>query len=68
MEEWRYSSSILNLDIRQELVVSFTPLPLHPWETTHTTHFAGDWVKFRREKEIFVLTGNRTPTPRSSRP
>jgi hypothetical protein len=32
MEEWEYSSTILDLGIRWRRVIKFTPLPLYPWE------------------------------------
>jgi hypothetical protein len=31
MEEWRYSSTILDLGIRWRWVVSFMPQPFSPW-------------------------------------
>jgi hypothetical protein len=34
MGEWRYRSTILDLDIRWRRVVSFTPLPLYPKGTS----------------------------------
>jgi hypothetical protein len=47
MGEWSYSSTILDLDTRWRLVVSFTPRPLYPWERSPCTHWMRDWVDRR---------------------
>jgi hypothetical protein len=44
MGEWKYSSTILKLDIRWRWVVSFTPQPLYPGETAPGTLWIGGWV------------------------
>jgi hypothetical protein len=42
--EWRYCSTILNLDTRWRLVVNFTLLPLYPRENSPVTRWIGGWV------------------------
>jgi hypothetical protein len=44
MEEWRYSSTILDLGTIWGWVVSFTSLQLYPGERAPGTHWIGGWV------------------------
>jgi hypothetical protein len=57
MGEWRYSSTILDLDTRWSWVVSFTPRPLYPEEKAHSTYWIRGvvgpktiWTLWRGEK------------------
>jgi hypothetical protein len=69
MEEWRCSSTILDLDTRWKQYVSFMFRPRYPGEKFLGTHWVGGWVgprvgldsvKERREKFIGSV-GNQTP-------
>jgi hypothetical protein len=44
MGEWTYGSTILDPGTRWRSTVSFTPLPLYPWEGAPGTHWIGGWV------------------------
>jgi hypothetical protein len=52
MREWRYSSTILKLDIRWRWVVSFTPWPIYPLEIIPGTYCIGGWMGLRAGLEI----------------
>jgi hypothetical protein len=44
MGEWRYSSTVLDLDIRSRWVASSTPRPLCPWGIVPGIHWIGGWL------------------------
>jgi hypothetical protein len=63
MGEWRYSSTILDLETRWRWVISFTFLPLHPRGKIPGIHWRGGWEGPRtgqdtvEERKMFLLPG-----------
>jgi hypothetical protein len=60
MEEWKYSSVILDLGARWRSVVSFRTYLLYSRRYSHYTHWKGGWVGPRAtpnatEKRKFLL-------------
>jgi hypothetical protein len=65
MVEWRYSSTILDVDSRCRLVINFMPLTLYSREKeAPSAHWIGSWVGFKASlraveyRKISFSTGN----------
>jgi hypothetical protein len=67
MEEWRYSTTILDLGTIWSSVVSFTPRQLYLRERAPGTHWIGGWVgptarlDVMEKRKYLVPAGNRIP-------
>jgi hypothetical protein len=60
MGEWRYSSTILNLDAEWRWVISFTPRPLYLRGKCRGTHWIEGWMDLWRcgvQKNLLSLPG-----------